>query len=84
MPKALKSATLRNIYTDDKNRIEIIRYFKEFKQYEENCEFIGCTHIKEENCGIKKAVENGEIDKARYERFCKIYQELKEKEERKW
>ncbi len=30
MPKALKSATLRNIYTDDKNRIEIIRYFKEF------------------------------------------------------
>ena len=63
---------------------ELFRYFKEFKQYEENCEFIGCTHIKEENCGIKKAVENGEIDKARYERFCKIYQELKEKEERKW
>ena len=63
---------------------ELFRYFKEFKQYEENCEFIGCTHIKEENCGIKKAVKNGEIDKARYERFCKIYQELKEKEERKW
>ena len=62
----------------------LFHYFKEFKQYEENCEFIGCTHIKEENCGIKKAVENGEIDKARYERFCKIYQELKEKEERKW
>ena len=33
---------------------------------------------------IKKAVENGEIDNARYERFCKIYQEIKEKEERKW
>ena len=63
---------------------ELFRYFKEFKQYEENCEFIGCTHIKEENCGIKKAVKNGEIDKARYERFCKIYQELKQKEERKW
>lgn len=63
---------------------ELYQYFKEFKQFEENCEFIGCTHIKEENCGIKKAVENGEIDKARYERFCKIYQELKEKEERKW
>ena len=63
---------------------ELYHYFKEFGQFEENCEFIGCTHIKEENCGIKKAVENGEIDKARYERFCKIYQELKEKEERKW
>ena len=63
---------------------ELYHYFKEFEQFEENCEFIGCTHIKEENCGIKNAVENGEIDKARYERFCKIYQELKEKEERKW
>ena len=63
---------------------ELYKYFKEFQQFEENCEFVGCTHIKEENCGIKKAVENGEIDKARYERFCKIYQELKEKEERKW
>ena len=63
---------------------DLYQYFKEFRQFEENCEFIGCTHIKEEHCGIKQAVENGEIDKARYERFCKIYQELKEKEERKW
>lgn len=30
MPTALKTASLHNIYTDDKNRIEIIRYFKEF------------------------------------------------------
>lgn len=63
---------------------ELYKYFKEFQQFEETCEFVGCTHIKEENCGIKKAVENGKIDKARYDRFCKIYQELKEKEERKW
>lgn len=62
----------------------LYHYFKEFGQFVEGCEFIGCTHIKEENCGIKRAVENREIDKARYERFCKIYQELKEKEERKW
>ena len=59
-------------------------FFKEFKQFVNNCEFVGCTHIKEENCGIKRAVEDGLIEKTRYERFCKIYQELKEKEERKW
>ncbi len=63
---------------------ELYHYFKEFEQFEANCAFIGCTHIKEQDCGIKQAVETGEIDKARYERFCKIYQELKEKEERKW
>ena len=60
------------------------KYFKEFKQYINNCEFIGCTHIKEENCGIKEAIEEGKISKGRYERYCKIYEELKEKENRRW
>ena len=63
---------------------DLYQYFKEFNTYAENCEFIGCTHIKEENCGIKQAMQEGKIDTARYERFCKIYNELKEKEERKW
>lgn len=59
-------------------------YFKEFKPYIKNCEFVGCTHIKEENCGIKQAIEIGKINKERYNRFIKIYSELKEKESRKW
>ena len=63
---------------------DLYKYFKEFEQFVDNCEFVGCTHIKEENCGIKKAVEEGKIDKTRYERFCKIYNDLKGKEERKW
>ena len=63
---------------------DLDKYFREFKQYIDNCEFIGCTHIKEENCGIKKAIEEGKISKGRYERYCKIYEELKEKENRKW
>ena len=63
---------------------DLDKYFREFKQYINNCEFIGCTHIKEENCGIKKAIEEGKISKGRYERYCKIYEELKEKENRRW
>lgn len=58
-------------------------YFKEFKNEIQNCEFVGCTHIKEENCGIKQAVKDGKISEDRYNRFCKIYGELKQKEERK-
>ncbi len=58
-------------------------YFKEFKKYIPDCEFIGCTHIKEENCGIKNAIKEGKIEQERYDRFCKIYEELKKKEERK-
>jgi len=62
---------------------DLAYYFKEFKKYIHDCEFIGCTHIKEENCGIKNAVKEGKIEQERYDRFCKIYQELKQKEERK-
>lgn len=58
---------------------DLYRYFKEFLEYEKKCEFVGCTHIKEENCGIKKSVQFGEISNERYERFCKIYNELKDK-----
>lgn len=59
------------------------KYFKEFRENIKNCEFVGCTHIKEKKCGIKSAIEEGIITKERYDRFCKIYQELKQKEEKK-
>lgn len=60
------------------------QYFREFELEIENCRYVGCTHIKENECGIKYAIEQGNITKQRYERFCKIYKELKEKEENKW
>lgn len=62
----------------------LANYFKEFKQYINNCEFVGCTHIKEENCGIKQALKENKISNQRYERFVKIYEVLKDKEEHKW
>ena len=58
---------------------KLAEYFKEFKPLLDDCEFVGCTHIKEENCGIKQALQQGKIDNGRYERFCKIYEELKER-----
>lgn len=63
---------------------DLYKYFKELKEYDNTCEFIGCSHIKEENCGIKQALEEGKISKDRYERYCKIYNELKNKEARRW
>lgn len=62
---------------------ELAYYFKEFRDEIQKCEFASCTHIKEEKCGIKQAIAEGRISKDRYDRFCKIYEELKQKEERK-
>lgn len=63
---------------------DLDKYFLDFKENIKDCEFVGCTHIKEKNCGIKKAKENNELDVKRYDRFCKIYEELKQKEARRW
>lgn len=63
---------------------ELEKYFKEFPTEVANCEFVGCTHIKEQNCGVKRAVEDGRISQERYERFCKIYDELKDREKNRW
>lgn len=63
---------------------ELAEYFKEFKEHINECEYIGCGHIKEENCGIKKAVHDGKISENRYQNFIKIYEVLKDKEEHKW
>lgn len=63
---------------------DLENYFIDFKKYIKNCEFIGCTHIKEENCGIKDAIKKNKIIQERYDRFCTIYNELKDKEAHKW
>lgn len=60
---------------------DLSQYFKEFKCEAEKCEYVGCTHIKEENCGVK---DSKKISKQRYMNYCKIYQELKDKEFRKY
>ncbi len=64
---------------------ELVKYFREMIEFSKECKYTGCNHIKEADCGIKKVVENDIIDKLRYERFVKIYEELKNKEEnKKW
>lgn len=57
-------------------------YYNEFNKYE--CEYDDCNHVNEDvkSCKIKQAVNDGKIDKLRYENYLKIYDEIKEKEKR--
>lgn len=71
-----------DIYEIDSKDLE--KYFIEFKNHIKNCEFVGCTHIKEENCGIKEALKQGKIQIERYENYVRIYNDLRDKEEHKW
>ena len=63
---------------------KLVNYFKDLAYYMDKCEFVGCTHIKEETCGIKQAIQENKISMKRYESYCRLYNELKEKELHKW
>ncbi|MCD8013621.1 MAG: ribosome small subunit-dependent GTPase A [Lachnospiraceae bacterium] len=58
---------------------ELKEYFHEFALYEPLCRFQGCMHLKEPDCAVKEAVENGEIHRARYESYVLLAEELKER-----
>ncbi|MBE5844804.1 MAG: ribosome small subunit-dependent GTPase A [Butyrivibrio sp.] len=52
-------------------------FYPEFEPYEPSCRFGGCSHIAEPDCGVKEALEKGEISRVRYDNYKIIYEELK-------
>ena len=59
------------------NARELAQYFIEFRPYINKCEYVDCGHIKEQNCGIRKAVLEGKISKDRYDRYIAIVSGMK-------
>ena len=57
---------------------ELSGYYPEFERHEPYCRFGGCAHINEPGCGVKAAVEQGQISQVRYENYKALYQELKD------
>jgi len=58
---------------------ELAGYYNEFKAYEPNCRFGGCAHANEPDCAVKAAVEDGKINRIRYENYLQLYHEIKER-----
>lgn len=63
----------------DLEKEDLSGVYPEFEDYIPECKFRGCSHITEPVCGVKQAVADGKISKLRYENYCLLYQELKNK-----
>lgn len=63
---------------------ELHEFYPEFHKYEEECRFLGCSHTHEPDCAVKEALEEGKISKVRYDNYKLLYEELKEKEKRRY
>ena len=56
---------------------ELAGFYPEFAAHEMFCRFAGCAHVSEPICGVKDAVEEGNISRMRYENYRLLYEELK-------
>ena len=48
--------------------------YDDFVRFADGCKFHPCTHTSEPDCAVKRAVERGEIDEQRYERYLKNFE----------
>jgi len=58
--------------------------FREMREYTRECRFVGCVHDAEPECAVKQAVQEGKIDKGRYQRYLTFLGELREAEKRQY
>ena len=59
-------------------RAEELSDYYGYTAFAGGCRFGGrCTHTSEPDCAVKRAVEAGETDRARYERYVKLYSALR-------
>ena len=63
----------------DMKKEDLACFYPEFSEHEKYCKFAGCSHVSEPVCGIRDAVKEGSISKRRYENYCLLYEELKNK-----
>lgn len=61
----------------DLEKEQLAEFYPEFAVHEKYCRFGGCGHIHEPVCGVRDAVADGTVSKLRYDNYCLLYEELK-------
>jgi ribosome biogenesis GTPase len=67
---------IRSIAPWDVEPDELDAYFREIHPYVADCQFSDCTHTDEPGCGVRAALEAGEISRGRYDSYLRLREEL--------
>lgn len=68
-----------SLYLPEMEKEELQDCYPEFAAFGPYCRFQGCSHISEPDCGVKEALSEGKIHPVRYENYCQLYGELKDR-----
>ena len=58
--------------------MELQDYMPEIHKASVNCKFRDCFHIKEPECGVRDALENGDISESRYNSYLSALKEIRD------
>jgi len=59
---------------------EVRLHFPEFRPLAQECAYRDCLHLDEDNCAVKRAVEEGHVTATRYMSYRQLYEEAREQE----
>ena len=59
-------------------REELERAFREFRPYLGECQFVGCSHVKEKGCAVLAALNEGKIGPSRHASYVRLWEQVKD------
>jgi ribosome biogenesis GTPase / thiamine phosphate phosphatase len=68
---------LKDLGLADVTKKNLHRFFPEFSNFEDSCQFSNCVHVGEPLCGVKMALKEKKIAEFRYQNYLNIYKDLK-------
>ncbi len=69
---------IRQLTVWDVEPEELDGYYRDIEPFVQRCRFRDCTHRNEPGCGVRSAVEQGEISRARYQSYLILREELEQ------
>ncbi|WDL97410.1 ribosome small subunit-dependent GTPase A [Alicyclobacillus sp. ALC3] len=63
---------------------ELRNYFPEFQPLAAACPYRGCQHVDEDECAVRTAADTGALAESRYESYCSLWHELRDREEHRY
>jgi ribosome biogenesis GTPase / thiamine phosphate phosphatase len=63
---------MRQFQLWDVSAEEVAGFFRDVRPYVNLCHFPDCTHTHEDDCAVKDAVADGQLDERRYESYCHL------------
>jgi ribosome biogenesis GTPase len=63
---------LRSLSLWDMEPEELDAYFPELRDLVAKCQFSNCSHISEPGCAVKTALNEGSVDRERYESYIRL------------